>query len=72
MSKPTIYLAGKMSGLDFDTMNNWRQRARFLLNLKSGKPLNIINPVDYYNFEMDRSTYTDKEIKNFDLWAVLS
>lgn len=70
MSKPTIYLAGKMSGLDFDTMNNWRQRARFLLNLKSDKPLNIINPVDYYNFEMDRSTYTDKEVKNFDLWAV--
>lgn len=70
MNKPTIYLAGKMSGLDFNTMNNWRKRAKYLLELNSDKPLHIINPVDFYNFEMDRNTYTEKEIKEFDLWAV--
>jgi len=72
MSKPIIYLAGKMSGLSFDEMNNWRKEITALLKDKTdtSKPLNIINPVHYYNFEMDRSTYTDKEVMEFDLWAV--
>ena len=70
MSKPKIYLAGKMQGLSLEDMNGWRQQITNLLLMKTDKSLHIENPVNYYNFEMDRSQYTDKEVKEFDLWLV--
>jgi nucleoside 2-deoxyribosyltransferase len=70
MNKPKIYLAGKMAGLTFEEMNTWRQQITNMLQYNTDKPLHIENPCDYYNFERDRSTYTDKEVKEFDLWLV--
>ena len=67
MSKPKIYLAGKMSGLTYEQMNNWRRKVKAYLE---GYGVQCLNPVDYYNFELDRSTYTEKEIKEFDLFLV--
>lgn len=67
MSKIKCYLAGKMSGLNFETMNNWRRKAKSLLEYYE---IQTINPVDFYNFEMDRKDYTDKEVKEFDLLAI--
>lgn len=68
--KFTVYEAGKMSGLTLEQMNNWRIEATELLNLYSNNRIHTINPVDYYNFEMDRNTYTDKEVMEFDLQMV--
>lgn len=65
-NRPTVYLAGKMSGILPEIANKWRLEAVELLK----ENFKIINPCDYYNFEMDRSTYTDLEVKKFDLWAV--
>ena len=67
MSKPIIYLAGAMKGLSFEQQNNWRRDIKYRLEEIGFK---VVNPVDFYNFEMDRSTYTDKEVMEFDLWAV--
>ena len=63
----TIYLAGKMSGLTHIEMNTWRLAAQ---NRLSHFGLDTVNPCDYYNFELDPSTYTDTEVMQFDLWAV--
>lgn len=49
-----IYLAGKMSGLSFDEMNNWRKDTKdklLIISQIADYQLQIINPVDYYNFE---------------------
>ena len=49
-----IYLAGKMSGLSFEEMYNWREDAKSrLLSMSNnaGYRLTVINPVDFYNFE---------------------
>ena len=66
VSKPKIYLAGKMFGLSNAQMNNWRVGVARLL----GENFHTINPCDYYNFEIDRSEYTDSEVKEFDLTQV--
>jgi nucleoside 2-deoxyribosyltransferase len=68
MRKPKIYLAGKMSGLTFEEMNKWRSKASELFKLY--KDVHIENPCHYYNFELDKSTYTEIEVKEFDLWLV--
>lgn len=62
-----IYLAGKMSGLTTKEMNKWRLKAT---NLLQQHDIKTINPVDYYNFELDPSTYNELEVKNFDLHLV--
>ena len=53
MKRIKIYLAGKMSGLDFDDMNDWRMYLKSKLKLL-GKEHNydvqVINPVEFYNF----------------------
>ena len=67
MAKPKAYLAGAMSKLTYEQMNNWRLQATQELKEYG---IESINPVAYYNFEMDESTYTEKEVKEFDLWAV--
>lgn len=66
ISKPMIYLAGQMSGLTLEQMSQWRDEAEELLQ----ENFRIINPVHYYNFEIDPTTYTDREVKEFDLVAV--
>lgn len=71
MRKLKIYLAGKMSGLTFDEMNEWRRLfKKKLLKINSdygyGYELTIINPVDYYNFNVLRHQ-NEKEVRDFDL-----
>jgi nucleoside 2-deoxyribosyltransferase len=72
MSKFKVYLAGKMSGLTFEQMNDWREKAKTSLSYWDKRTIetHTENPCDYYNFELDRSTYTEKEVKEFDLWLV--
>lgn len=65
-----IYLAGKMGGLTFEEMNNWRTEAELKFVDKAHVPIHTINPVDFYNFEMNPNEYTDKEVKKFDLHMV--
>jgi len=66
MSKPTVYLAGAMSGLTFEQMNNWRVEAKKQLK----EHFHVINPCEFYNFDLDPSSYTDREVKEFDLLAL--
>ena len=52
--KLKIYLAGKMGGLSFDEMNNWRKKLKQEILREagvSGYQVKVINPVDFYNFE---------------------
>ena len=65
-----IYLAGKMSGLTFEEMNGWRAEATWLLNEVLESNIKVISPCLYYNFDMDSSTYTEKEVRDFDLYQV--
>lgn len=67
--KIKIYEAGGMSGLDLDTMNNWRLKATELLKSYSDN-IHTINPVEYYNFSMSKENYTEHEVKFFDLYQV--
>lgn len=72
MKKIKIYLAGKMAGLSFEEMNNWRKHISGLLiesSIYCDIDLNIINPVDYYNFEEKRYK-TQKEVMLYDLQHV--
>jgi len=64
--KPMIYLAGQMSGLSLKEMSEWRKEATTLLE----ENFKVISPINFYNFEIDPSNYTDKEVKEFDLLAV--
>ena len=69
-----IYLAGKMSGLSFEEMNEWRQKLKKLLEMMaevSGCKIKVINPVDYYNFE-DKWHQSEREIEEYDLSHVVS
>ena len=61
------YLAGAMSGLTKEQMCNWRKKAEHLLDTCDIK---TINPTNFYNFELDPSTYTDREVIDFDLAAI--
>lgn len=64
-----IYLAGKMSGLSFDDMNNWRVEIKELLNISSmfyKGNLDIVNPVDYYNFQT-KLHQSEKEVHDYEL-----
>jgi len=63
-NKFTIYIAGKMSGLTLEEMNSWRLKAERLLRISSDNQIHTINPVGYYNFEMNPNTYTESEVKN--------
>ena len=66
-----IYLAGGMQGLSFEEQNDWRERVcqsiitrHRMLNPRI-KEVNVINPVDYYNFQ-DALHDTEKEVMRFD------
>jgi len=69
MNKFKIYLAGKMSGLTFEQMNSWREKATQLFN-QSTDLIHTENPCHYYNFELDHDSFTEHEVKKFDLWLV--
>ena len=74
MRELKIYLAGKMGGLDFESMNQWRKRIKNILNFIAeyrDYRLNVVNPVDFYNFESVRYQ-SDREVKEYDLAHVLS
>ncbi|MEE1445200.1 nucleoside 2-deoxyribosyltransferase [Faecalibacillus intestinalis] len=66
-----IYLAGGMQDLSFEEQNEWRKEICRCINsrceksLVDVKPVSIINPVDYYNFENDKHE-TEKEVMRFD------
>lgn len=64
-----VYLCGAMSGLTFEQMNEWRVNAKHLFQ-RYAENIHTENPCNYYNFEMNPNTYTQKEIKDFDLWLV--
>lgn len=64
-----IYLAGKMSGLSFEKMNSWRKELKTRLRSAadiSGYRLQVINPVEFYNFE-DKRHQTEEEAEDYDL-----
>ena len=64
MSKPRCYLSAKMSGLDPEVANAWRLKATEFLE----ENFNVFNPCIYYNFSMSPLSYTEEEVKQFDLW----
>ena len=69
-----IYLAGKMGGLSFEEMNDWRNDAVMKLYREAnycGKSIKVVNPVNYYNFE-EKRYQTDIEVEEFDLAHVIS
>lgn len=69
-----IYLAGKMSGLSFEEMNRWRKELKAKLQSAadiSGYQLQVINPVEFYNFEEKRHQ-TEEEVEAYDLAHVTS
>ena len=64
-----VYLAGKMSGLSFEKMNEWRQTLKARLEAtarNAGYKVTVINPVSYYNFENKRHQ-SEREVEEFDL-----
>ena len=68
-NKLTIYLAGKMSGLNKNDYCNWRSELTDALIDKSfliGSSIQIINPTDYFDFE-DMDMHLEKEVMQFDL-----
>lgn len=73
-NKLKIYLAGKMSGLSFEKMNRWRHELKIQLLFTaevSGYQLQVINPVDFYNFE-EKKYQSEEEVMDYDLAHVIS
>ena len=63
-----------MGGLTYEEMNGWRIDASInLLDMAgcSGKKINVVNPVSYYNFEEKRHQ-SEIEVEDFDLKHVIS
>lgn len=74
MNDLQIYLAGKMSGLTFKEMNEWRKDIKRLIEDYAtyiNDNINVINPVDYFNFEEKRHK-SELEVMKFDLNKVKS
>lgn len=71
MQNYNIYLAGGMSGLNFEEYNSWREIIKKILsNCECDYIVKTINPADYYNFE-DNTTYdSELEIMRFDLYKL--
>lgn len=70
MKEFQIYLCGKMSGLNLRQMNEWRITLKDALDFSaktiSNVKVNIVNPVDYYNFE-NPTHQSEFEVMQFDL-----
>lgn len=62
-----------MSGLSYKDMTTWRLQAKKLIKKVSFdtnyKP-EVINPVDYFNFETPPRYQSDREVMNYDLHHV--
>lgn len=74
MKKLKIYEAGKMSGLPYKEMNTWREKLKIQLQLASeisGYNIQVINPVDYFNFE-EKRYQSEAEVEDYDLVHVIS
>lgn len=72
--KLKIYEGGKMSGLSYQEMNNWREQLKSLLEhyaTYSSVNLTVINPVDFFNFEEKRHQ-SEREVMLYDLAHVKS
>lgn len=69
-----IYLAGKMSGLTFEEMTEWRneilQKLYQAAQLSDTK-INVIHPVMYYNF-VEKRHQSEIEVEEYDLAHVIS
>jgi nucleoside 2-deoxyribosyltransferase len=69
-----IYLAGKMSGLTFEEMTEWRneilQKLYQAAQLSDTK-INVIHPVMYYNF-VEKRHQSEIEVEEYDLAHVVS
>lgn len=64
------YLAGKMDGLTFNEMNQWREEAALKLKVlseTSGYKCTVINPCDFYNPVEDVRYQTDEEVMDYDI-----
>nr|DAW01372.1 MAG TPA: Nucleoside 2-deoxyribosyltransferase [Caudoviricetes sp.] len=67
--KLTIYLAGKMSGLNKEEYNGWRKSITedLIAYARScGSNVQVINPADYFDFD-DMERHLEKEVMQFDL-----
>lgn len=74
MRKIKIYLAGAISGLTYEQMNTWRNDvSEAIKSAASYKDCfaNIINPVDFYNFQNPRHQ-SEREIMKYDIAHVKS
>lgn len=70
-----IYLGGRMTGLTLEEMNSWRLSIESiiekLMEFKDNYEINIINPVQFYNFE-NKAHKSEKEVMLYDLAHVKS
>lgn len=74
MDSLQIYLAGKMSGLSFSEMNEWRKNIKSIIKgytMYLGINVSVVNPVEYFNFEEKRHK-SELEVMKFDLNKVKS
>jgi nucleoside 2-deoxyribosyltransferase len=62
-----IYTIGKMSGITTTRALKWRKQVEQSLMIRSGKPLNFIHPPEFFNFDMDKDSYEEDEIFNFEM-----
>ncbi len=63
-----------MSGLSFEEMNNWRKEVRdkiLIVAQFADYQVQVINPVDYYNFE-EKRYQSEEEVEEYDLAHVTS
>lgn len=65
-----IYLAGGVGNLTFNKQYDWREKVcKYLKNVESKYLLDIINPCDYYNFNV-KCPEIECEVMEYDLWHV--
>ena len=70
MEKVKIYLSGGMSSLNLEEQSKWRKQVMDAIKYGDSdcekKPI-FFNPIDYYNFEVERHK-TEREVMEFDLY----
>lgn len=74
MKKLKIYLAGRMSGLTYEEMNQWRVNISKIINHMADYHeciVDVVNPVSYYNFQNPRHQ-NEREVMMYDLAHVKS
>lgn len=74
MKKLKVYLAGRMSGLTYEEMNQWRVNISKIINHMADYHeciVDVVNPVNYYNFQNPRHQ-NEREVMMYDLAHVKS